>query len=102
SEYIWCVGEVVEVADDKTTNKTPKCKNVLPWGAIRIKFPEVVVFEEGEHFIWSVLKPCDWRKDVHLGWRFGVNELKKLGAARLCLCRQLDADVVCGSSWGSK
>ena len=30
--YIWCSGEVVEVADGKTTKKSARCKSPLPWG----------------------------------------------------------------------
>ena len=35
---MWCVGEVIEVADGKRTKKSAKCKSVLPWGAVRIKY----------------------------------------------------------------
>eukprot|EP00966_Prymnesium_polylepis_P109072 2524094-Prymnesium_polylepis.1 len=40
SEYIWCTGTVVEVADGRTTKKSKQCKSPLPWGAVRIRWPE--------------------------------------------------------------
>ena len=73
--YIWCSGEVVEVADGKTTKRSAKCKSPLPWGAVRIKWSEDQEFDEAESFVWSVLKPADWNRDVHLGWRFDASEL---------------------------
>lgn len=36
--YIWCTGEMVEVADSKTTKKSTKCKSPLPWGAVQSAF----------------------------------------------------------------
>ena len=35
---MWCEGEVIEVADGKTTKRSAKCKSTLPWGAVRIKY----------------------------------------------------------------
>ena len=35
---MWCVGEVIEAADGKTTKRSAKCKSTLPWGAVRIKY----------------------------------------------------------------
>jgi hypothetical protein len=32
--YIWCAGEMVQIADGKT-KRTEKCKNALPQGAVR-------------------------------------------------------------------
>ena len=75
--YIWCSGEVVEVADGKTTKKSPRCKSPLPWGAVRIKWPEDKDRDEPESFVWSVLKPADWNEDVHLGWRYDAAQLAK-------------------------
>uniref|UniRef100_A0A6T9KI44 Uncharacterized protein n=1 Tax=Haptolina ericina TaxID=156174 RepID=A0A6T9KI44_9EUKA len=82
-EYIWCTGEVVEVADGKSTKRTPGCKSPLPWGAVRIRWPEDKSREvpEPETFVWSVLEPHTWRKEVHLGWRYTKAELAKLAAA---------------------
>ena len=81
SEYIWCQGEVVQIADGKTDRKSPKTKKPLPWGAVRIKWPADSAFEESEAFVWSVLKPADFNQNVHLGWRYAPSELAKLRAA---------------------
>lgn len=75
--YIWCSGEVVEVADGKTTKKSNKCKSPLPWGAVRIRWPEDKERDEPETFVWSVLKPVDYNRDVHLGWRLDAAQLAK-------------------------
>ena len=79
-EYIWCEGEAVEVADGKSTKKTPRCAEVLPWGAVRIRWPADAERDEEETFVWSVLKPADWRKERHLSWRYAGSELRKLAA----------------------
>jgi hypothetical protein len=83
SEYIWCAGTVVEVADGKRTKKSPGCSSPLPWGAVRIQWPADAVHEEPESFVWSVLKPAHFCKEAHLGWRYGAEELIKLRAERL-------------------
>ena len=67
----------MEVADGKTTKKSKQCKSPLPWGAVRIKWPEDVDFNERESYVWSVLKPADWNRDVHLGWRYDAAQLAK-------------------------
>ena len=36
SEYIWCTGTLVEVADGRTVKSSTKAKSPLPWGAVRI------------------------------------------------------------------
>ena len=81
SEYIWCQGEVVAIADGKTDRKTPKTKAPLPWGAVRIKWPADPNFDEPETFVWSVLKRADFNENRHLGWRYAAEELPKLRAA---------------------
>ena len=43
--FIWCEGTVVEVADGVTIKKSPRCKDVLPPGAVRIRWPKDVDFE---------------------------------------------------------
>ena len=68
--YIWAQGEVVEIADGKTTKKSSRCKSPLPWGAVRVKWPEDADFDEKETYGWVVLKPADWNRNVHLGWRY--------------------------------
>ena len=75
--YIWCSGEVVEVADGKTTKKSNRCKSPLPWGAVRIRWPEDKERGEPEKFAWSVLKPVDFNREVHLGWRLDGAQLAK-------------------------
>ena len=39
--------------------------------------PEDRERDEPESFVWSVLKPADWNRDVHLGWRFDAAQLAK-------------------------
>ena len=75
--YIWCSGEMVEIADGKTTKKSSRCKSPLPWGAVRICWPEDKERDEPETFVWSVLKPVDFNRDLHLGWRFDAAQLAK-------------------------
>lgn len=63
SQYIWCEGKVVEVADGKTTRKTPRCRSPLPWGSVRIQWPEGSEFNEEETYSWTILKAVDWNKE---------------------------------------
>ena len=70
---------VVEVADGKTTKKSKGCASPLEWGAVRIKWPEDTEFEEAERYTWTVLKPDDFNQEVHLGWRYSADELRRLG-----------------------
>ena len=79
--YIWCTGEVLQVADGGTTKRSQRCRKVLPLGAVRIKWPADVEFDEDESFVWSFLKPASFNKDVHLGWRLDASELLKREAA---------------------
>ena len=44
-----------------------RCKRLLPAGAIRIQWPADVEFDEEEGFVWSILKPCSFNRDVHQG-----------------------------------
>ena len=83
SEYIWCTGKVVEVADGKTTKRSAGCKSPLEWGAVRIQWPDDAEFEERESFTWSVLKPAHFNKDAHLSWRYSAAELVRLRTERL-------------------
>ena len=68
----WCVGTVVEVADGKTTKKSSKCKSPLPWGAVRIRWPQDAEFAEKESYVWSVLKPSDYlcEAEAPISWRY--------------------------------
>mmetsp|Transcript_41660 Transcript_41660/g.95456 ORF Transcript_41660/g.95456 Transcript_41660/m.95456 type:complete len:177 (+) Transcript_41660:1498-2028(+) len=74
--YIWCTGEVVEVADG-THNRTPKSKSPLPWGAVRVRWQADDDFEEQESYTWTILKPADWAREVHFGWRYAASEIGK-------------------------
>lgn len=67
-----------QVADGETDKKTPRCKKILPAGAVRIKWPADIEFDEEESFVWSILHPSSFNKDVHLGWRFAASELKQM------------------------
>lgn len=78
---IWCVGEVVQVANGKTDKESPTCKKLLDAGAVRIKWPEDK--ERGEmteSFTWSILTRANWNEEAVLGWRFSAAELKKRAA----------------------
>ena len=76
SQYIWCTGRVVEVADGHQ-KKSAKSKSPLPWGAVRVRWPKDADYAEGETYVWSVLKPAHFNKEVHLGWRYAASELEK-------------------------
>lgn len=67
-----------QAADGETDKMSARCKKVLPAGALRIKWPADVDFDEDESFVWSMLQPKSFNKDVHLGWRFAASELKKM------------------------
>ncbi|KAL1522509.1 hypothetical protein AB1Y20_017496 [Prymnesium parvum] len=73
--YIWCEGTVVEVSDG-TIRMSKRSDKSLPAGAVRIQWPADKDFEEKESYVWSILNPEDWNKDVHLGWRWAVEELQ--------------------------
>lgn len=77
SYYIWCTGEVEQVANGTTDKRTPRCTSLLDKGAVRIKWPEDVDFEEKESAIWSVLKPEDFNKQRHLGWRLSADSIAR-------------------------
>ena len=82
---MWCIGEVVLVADGVATTERPesaKCKKLAEAGAIRIRWPEDLSRQvpEPETFSWHILQDALWgarNKDVHMGWRFSPAELKK-------------------------
>lgn len=65
-----------QVADGQTDKKSSCAKKILPAGAVRIKWPQDVEFDEEESFVWSILNPNNFNKDVHLGWRFAASELQ--------------------------
>ena len=41
-----CSGEVVQIADGQTDKASERCKNLLPAGAVRIKWPEDKTYGE--------------------------------------------------------
>ena len=53
-------------------------RNLLDKGAVRIKWPEDVEFDEKESAIWSVLKPEDFNEQRHLGRRFSAASIQRL------------------------
>lgn len=98
--YIWCEGTVVQVSaysvcllpisvhcqfgclalqvadGEKEKDKmTARCKKILPAGAVRIKWAADEDYDEKESYVWSILKPAAFNKDVHLGWRFAGTAL---------------------------
>ena len=44
---------------------------------MRIRWPKDADYDEGEKFVWSVLKPADFNCEAHLGWRYAASELAK-------------------------
>lgn len=70
----------MQVADGDKDKKSARCKKILPAGAVRIKWPEDAEYDEAESFVWSILKPSAFNKDVHLGWRFAPSEIMRMEA----------------------
>ena len=79
---IWCVGEVVSVANGTTDQESPRCKHPLAKGAVRIKWPADADFDERETYTWSLLTKENWNKEAVLGWRYTAAQLAKLGGKR--------------------
>lgn len=75
--FIWIEGTVAEVADG-SIRKSKRSKKALPAGALRIRFAADEDFEEKETLIWAIMNPEDWCKEVHLGWRWAPNELRRV------------------------
>ena len=73
----------MKVADGDKDKKSARCTKILPAGAVRIKWPEDVEFDEKESYVWSIIKPSNFNKDVHLGWRLDASEILKREAAAL-------------------
>jgi hypothetical protein len=76
----------VLVANGTTTKETPesaRCKKLAQAGAVRIRWPEDLDREvpEPEMFTWHILQEATWNQDVHLGWRFTAEELRKRAEA---------------------
>ena len=49
--YLVFRGSGRDIADGKTTKKSAKCKSPLPWGGVRIRWPEDREREEPESFV---------------------------------------------------
>ena len=81
SYYIWCTGEIEQVANGTTDKRSPACRNLLDAGAVRIKWPEDKERKERESYTWIIFQNALWNQDKHLGWRFSAAELKKRAAA---------------------
>jgi hypothetical protein len=77
---IWCECEVVAIANGTTDRETARCKKLLKAGAVRVRWPADEERGEAESFSWHVLQDADWRKDAHMGWRYGPAHLEKLEA----------------------
>ena len=75
--YIWCSGEVVQVANGESDRRSDRCTNLLPAGAVRFRWPEDIDFDEKETFTWMVLHPNKWRKDQVNSWRWDPEELTR-------------------------
>lgn len=76
--FICVLPLTIQAADGEHDKRTARCKKVLPAGALRIKWPADVDFDEDESFVWSILHPRSFNKDVHMGWRFAASELKRM------------------------
>ena len=72
---IWCECQVAEVADGVTTKRTPRCSNLMPAGALRVRWPADAKREEPEKFAWIILNPADFSREVISGWRWAEREL---------------------------
>lgn len=68
----------VQAADGESDKKSARCRKILPAGALRIKWPADVEFDEDELYAWSILNPKCFNRDVHLGWRFAGSELRRM------------------------
>ena len=55
----------------------------------RSKWPADANFEEPEQCIWTVLKPKDFNKQVHLGWRFAAASIARRARPRAAASRRL-------------
>ena len=75
--YVWCEGEVVQVADGITTkrSKDKRCTKILPAGAVRIRWPADARRKEKETVGWTILNPQDFKREVIHGWRWAAREL---------------------------
>ena len=82
---MWCVGTVVQIANDATDKESPRCKIPKKFrntAAVRIQWPADKDYDEEESYTWSLLDANNWNKEAVLGWRYTAEQLAKLGATR--------------------
>ena len=78
---IWAPGEVVQVADGTSDKATERCKNMLPAGAVLVKWPEDKDRMEKENLSWHVLIPNKWNKTTQYGWRYDPRDIPRAAPA---------------------
>ena len=77
---IWCVGTVVQIANDSTDAESPKVpKKFRDTSAVKIMWPADADYDEKEQYTWSLLTKENWNKEAVLGWRYTAEQLAKLG-----------------------
>eukprot|EP00965_Chrysotila_dentata_P127781 4225443-Pleurochrysis_carterae.AAC.1 len=85
---MWCEGEIVGVADGIVT-RGARATNLLPAGALQIKWSEDAEREEPESFAKIILHPNKWNRDVQYAWRSG-GRLLSLTALLAAICRLIE------------
>ena len=73
----YCPYSSVTPTTNQVTRNDRAQHSPLPWGAVRVRWAADEDFDERETYVWSVLKPCDFNRNVHLGWRFDAEQLAK-------------------------
>lgn len=72
------------MADGHKDKASARCRKILPAGALQIKWAaDFLEYDEQETLVWSILKPAAFNRDVHLGWRFTGEEIKRMQEANL-------------------
>ena len=74
-------------------------KDILPYGAVRVKWEADQDRAEEESYTWSILKPADWLAEVPGGWRYSRNspgELARMTAAREHARQKKQDFSICG------
>ena len=62
---------------DGTIKTSARSTEVLPAGAVRIRWAADKEFDEKDTLVWSILNPEDWNQEVVLGWRWAPDELER-------------------------
>lgn len=52
--------------------------------------------------MWSILKPSGFNKDIHLGWRFAADELKRMDSAHAIATKRKGASQASNSTSGEE